>query len=323
MASPCTEACKEACKDKPTALVVEDAVAKELGEADPMQKLRGSDFGDVLVMVKRRVLESLQDRSASELEDEDKAYISRRVGKMVKAILEDYELERKTPRRFKQFERVVCNVGGERKWASGTIQAINEDDPGDPTGQTMLPYVVKIDPPNSRLVCVSRDEYDLVRSEVCFGQCAGALWFTLFGLPSRVNTSKKRRFAVGERVACAVEDAGGDFSVWRAGVVLAVDCSIDKEAEELGAGGMAALVPYRVQLDAGGVVLVHRDELWLVRDLELQDDGPRQSADGTRCLTRLVKRQRGAAWEAVDHATRQRRRCMAPDSDSDDDAEAS
>ena len=35
-------------------------------------------------------------------------------------------------------------------WAPGTIQALNEEDPQDPTGQTKLPYVVKLDPPIGR-----------------------------------------------------------------------------------------------------------------------------------------------------------------------------
>jgi len=40
--------------------------------------------------------------------------------------------------------------------------------------------------------------------------------------------------------------------------------------------GAAGTVPYRVQLDSGRKVLVHRDEPWLVRDLALQPEGPRQ-----------------------------------------------
>ena len=39
--------------------------------------------------------------------------------------------------------------------------------------QRSLPYVVKIDPPNSRLVSVPMDDNKVVRAEVCFGQRAG------------------------------------------------------------------------------------------------------------------------------------------------------
>ena len=54
-----------------------------------------------------------------------------------------------------------------RGWAAGSVQALNEEDPSDPTGQTVLAYVVKIDPPDSRLVSVPKDTTDYVRAEVC------------------------------------------------------------------------------------------------------------------------------------------------------------
>ena len=69
---------------------------------------------------------------------------------------------------------------------------------------------------------------------------------------------------------------------------------------------------------------MHRDEHWLVRDLKLQPEGARQAADGTRTLRRFTKRRRDgasddgdAAWEVVDHTTRQVRPCEPPDSDED------
>ena len=48
----------------------------------------------------------------------------------------------------------------------------------------------------------------------------------------------------------------------------------------------------------------------------VQEEGPRQGADGTRNLKRLVKRRAGDSWEVVDHVTRKVR---PADSDSDDD----
>ena len=105
--------------------------------------------------------------------------------------------------------------------------------------------------------------------------------------------------------------------------MLEVDCSVEAEAAthlpDRDWSGIAGRVPYRVQLDAGHKVLVHQDVHWLVRDLALQPEGPRQAADGTRCLTRLERRQRGDEWDVVDHATRQVRSCDAPDSDDSDD----
>ena len=55
---------------------------------------------------------------------------------------------------------------GERKWAPGTVMALDKDDPEDETGETKLPYVVKIDPPGATLISVPRDESGTVRAEV-------------------------------------------------------------------------------------------------------------------------------------------------------------
>ena len=57
-------------------------------------------------------------------------------------------------------------------------------------------------------------------------------------------------------------------------------------------------------MDNGLIVLVHRDEHSLVRDLALQPEGPRQGMDGTRNMKRIVKRRAGDSWEAVDHQSR-------------------
>merc|ERR1711924_361623 len=80
----------------------------------------------------------------------------------------------------------------------------------------------------------------------------------------------------------------------------------------MGAREKQAAVPYRVQLDTGGEVLVPQDEHWLVRDPLLQAEGPRQAADGTHCVERIEKRKRGDEWEVVDHATCQVRRLCPP-----------
>lgn len=218
--------------------------------------------------------------------------------------------------RFDKMDRVVCFVGGEHSWVPGSIQALEEDDPQEP-GET-LPYVVKVDAPLNRLISVPEDVNSLVCAERCFGQRAGALFFTLFCLPQRFL--KPRRFVAGDRVACAVEDDTDDYTAWAAGTVIDVDYSIEEDAKKLmpqrDFAGDAGLVPYRVELDKGAKVLVHRDDHSLVRDLALQDEGPRQGADGTRNMKRMVKRRAGDAWEVVDHTTRQVR---PADSDSDDD----
>ena len=173
-----------------------------------------------------------------------------------------------------------------------------------------------------RLVSVPIDEDTHVRAEVCFGQRAGALWFTLFCDPVQLE-KRERRFGVGERVVCAVEGET-DPTTWAAGAVVATNYCVKEDAQALHPelADVSVCVPYRIQLDSGCTVLAHRDEHWLVRDLALQAEKPRQAADGTRCLARLEKRPRDAdgAWEVVDHETRQVRPCAAPepgDEDSD------
>lgn len=230
--------------------------------------------------------------------------------------------------RYKMLERVVCYVGGQRGWASGAIMSMNEEDPSDETGRTRLPYVVKLDPPCGRLISVPSDHYNVCTAEVCFGQRSDGLYFTMCCLPDKTTakqaSKRKRRFAVGDRVACAVEDATENYSEWKAGTVLDIDHSLEESAKtqfpSVPSSKWAGFcVPYRVRLDGGATVLVHRDEHWLIRDLALQEGGVvRQGADGSRNLKRIAKRKRDdGEWQAVDHVTRQVRKCPAPDSDDD------
>ena len=67
-------------------------------------------------------------------------------------------------------------------------------------------------------------------------------------------------------------------------------------------------------LDAGRTVLAHRDEHWLIRDLELQAPGPRQGQGGVRALAKFITRRTAeGTWEKVDHGTRKIRACAAPE----------
>ena len=173
------------------------------------------------------------------------------------------------------------------------------------------------------------DENAICRAEVCFGKASkGDLGFTLRCKPSR-STSARKRFAVGDRVACAVEDATGEYTAWDAGTVVDVDYNIEPDAAEMTltwnfANG-AGIIPYRVKLDTPGTigtqhVFVHRDVHWLIRDLALQSPGPRQAEDGTRNLKRLVKRRRSESEvELIDQETRKVRVQAADDDDSSDE----
>ena len=166
--------------------------------------------------------------------------------------------------RFQKTDRVLCKISG--RWAAGAIASVNEDDPEDPTGQSKVPYVVRLDPPIGRLIAVPVDDSNVCAVEVCWGQKqtspaqaarAGALWWTLFSLPT--FQPKTRRFAVGDRVACAVEDDTDQLSLWAPGTVQEVDISLEADASrvlpQLSWAGIANRVPYRVQLDSGCQVI--------------------------------------------------------------------
>lgn len=213
-------------------------------------------------------------------------------------------------RRFVRSDRVVCNIGGTIGWAPGTVQAVDEEDPV--RKGTTLPYVVKIDSPIGRLISVPYDSNELCRAEICFDEArTGGGDFALKCAPKRVSRFAPRRFAVGERVCCAVEDATDHFTDWAAGTVVAVDHTLEPDAPRS--------LPYRVRLDAGRTVLVHRDHHALVRDLKYQEAGSRQAPDGTRHLVKFAKRKVGDAWEIFDHHTRKLRSCYHNDSSDEDE----
>jgi hypothetical protein len=162
--------------------------------------------------------------------------------------------------RFRKTDRVICKIKG--RWATGAVASVNEDNPEDPTGQSKIPYVVKLDPPIGALISVPADDCSFCAVEVCWGQKqtlpaqaarAGAMWWTLLSLPP--SQRMQRRFAVGDRVACAVEDDTDQFSVWAPGTVLDLDISLEAEADrllpQLSWAGVASRVPYRVLLDSG------------------------------------------------------------------------
>lgn len=301
--------------------IVEDAVETSIQAHDYDQVLRNKEYDRILEEVSDKVVERLLDDNARpELNDGDHSFIRSVVGKKVQDSLDE-----PVRARFEKFERVVCKIGGEVGWAPGTIQALMEDDPQDETGQRKLPYVVKLDPPVGRLISVPYDEQSICRAEVCFGQMSERdLGFSLCSRPQRAE--KSRGFAVGDRVACAVEDATGEYTAWAAGTVCDVGYDVEEEATQLGltwAGG-TYVMPYRVLLDGGSSshVFVHRDVHWLLRDLALQPAGPRQSVDGSRNLKRLVKRRRSdTEWELIDHATRNVRVEAVREGDDEEDSD--
>ena len=181
-----------------------------------------------------------------------------------------------------------------------------------------------IDPPIKALISVPEDSSECVRPEVCFGQRPDAESFTRACLPARKRANgrgAKLRFAVGERVACLVED-DSDYTVWKAGTVAEEWTHVPaSEGEEEGVGDRTAM--YTVQLDSGCRVLVHRDDHLLIRDLKYQAEGAHRA-----CGKRFKKRRRdgdggggdgsgggSGEWEVVDHSTRRTRPCSPPADD--------
>ena len=269
---------------------VEDAVVAEVRTRDPEQLLRTGEHEHIVGCISDRVCARMAYVQHTALDEEDHALIRRTSTQIVRHLLHPPG----TGRRFVMHDRVVCHLTGQRAWAAGTIVKLDQDDDDDPTGENPLPYLVKIDPPKSRIVCAPRDDNDVVRAEVCFRQNADGLFFSLFCKPR--NQTKIRRFGVGDRVACAIDNITGDDITWAAGTVIELNFDAGPDARQAFPSWdwpcVDGIVPYRVLLDAGAHVLVHRDEHWLVRDLRIQPVGPR-AAMGTRSLTRFTKRREG------------------------------
>jgi hypothetical protein len=207
---------------------------------------------------------------------------------------------------------------GGRGWAPGSVQSVNELQQNHESGSwTVLPYIVELDAPLSRLISVPRDASSCAVPEVCFGRCVGGTYLAAACLPhGAAGKRPKLRFAAGERVSCLVEDASGERSEWAAGTVAAVWRPVEEGAAALDGvppddAAAVPTAPYAIDLDGGGTVLAHRDEHWLVREQRLQPAGPH--SDDNR--SRFTKRPRDAdaeEWEEVDQQTRRVRPCPAP-----------
>jgi hypothetical protein len=283
-----------------------EAMSNELSEMDLNDELSDEEHQEIMFTIFDKVLKAVKKKGNKDLDEADLAFVKARIEK--EAIKRNLQQPHATKRRFAPLDRVVCRVRGDREWAAGTVQALDqENDDVDP--YRTFPYLVKVDPPGSSGVLVPEDTNNEVRAEMCFGQRTDGLLWTLRCLPRTKarGSHHKRRFVVGERVACAVESDDGNlfapdngYTDWAAGTVIAVDHPVE------GMGAMpGGIVPYRVAMDSGATVLVHQDEHWLIRDLTLQPTGPRVSADGTRELTRMgTCKLRDGLWHVVDHVTR-------------------
>ena len=110
-----------------------------------------------------------------ELGEEDRAFITRRVGELVQpgpgaseamVVADDCQGRRggegAKQMRFQRFDRVVCRLGGQPTWASGTVQLhavdVDADDNAEDHRTTGHPCVhVMLNAPDSRLIAVPED----------------------------------------------------------------------------------------------------------------------------------------------------------------------
>ena len=103
--------------------------------------------------------------------------------------------------RFALRDRVLCNLGAQHGWVPGSVQAIDEPNPEEPTAT--LPYVVKLDAPLDRLVTVPFDANSTCRPEACFAIEEAELSHRCMGHNRTARPTL--RFEQGDRVAVLAE----------------------------------------------------------------------------------------------------------------------
>ena len=108
------------------------AVEEEINICDPKHNLGLGHFNDILSAVLAQVYEHMGSEQRSELNEGDLALIQKLVRRQATEHLASVSLPKL---RFEISDRVVCLIGGDRPWAAGKVQACNEPDPSDPTGQ--------------------------------------------------------------------------------------------------------------------------------------------------------------------------------------------
>ena len=145
-------------------------VSAEVWSHDPAGELCGSEFASIVKDVSGRVCSRMELDQRTTLEEQDREFIRERCAQMVQSHLHPCD-----DRRFRTKDRVVCRLAQPPSWVAGTIVETERDGPDAPTGRRRVPYLVKVDPPNGRLICVPRDESDVVRAEACFACTVEAL----------------------------------------------------------------------------------------------------------------------------------------------------
>ena len=105
-----------------TAQTLPRAVSDCLQEYDVLQRLTQQDYNELMDEVVAGTVGRMADERRAELHAGDLELIQQRVGVGVDACIARYE-QAQQPLRFVRGDRVVCNIGGDCPWASGSIQA--------------------------------------------------------------------------------------------------------------------------------------------------------------------------------------------------------
>ena len=122
---------------------IEELSRAGIASCDPQGQLSRSTADAIVQVLVEALYDVLVADGRGQLSDDDRAYIREMTRRLTRERLP------KPSKRFSVSDRVVCLVGGERGWAAGTVQSLDQDG--------IFPYVVKLDPPDARLVSVPTD----------------------------------------------------------------------------------------------------------------------------------------------------------------------
>ena len=142
-----------------------EAMSVEVSDMDLNEELSDEEHQELMFSIFDKVLKAVKLKGNTELDAADLAYVKSAVEK--EAVKRGLQQPPPTkPRRFAPLDRVVCRVArGDRLWAAGSVQALDqENDAVDP--YKTFPYMVKVDPPDSFGFSCPDDTDACVRAEV-------------------------------------------------------------------------------------------------------------------------------------------------------------
>lgn len=239
---------------------------------------------------------------------------------MKPAVSETNEPEEFEPEefRFKQGDRVLCNLGDRR--LAGTVLSRDVEDPEDPEGERIA-YVVKTDAIpgviEGNTISAPADEDLVICRERCFNAKSESS-YTKWAAPIIQEQHRKvLRFGPGEEVAIRVQDRPDGYEQWVCGRVSEVWPALPGR---VGRGFLttASHCAYKVNVGRGNDFYCHRDDHTLIR---LPANIPKKP--GKTISKRFENRKLpDGSVERFDHVTLRSKRVTVEeeeDEDSDED----